>query len=377
MKTELISTRPVTEFPIFDVGLAMSSKEQATHLFAPYMDCLPAALASLNVAGALALYNFEKNAPQDQKGALRPVLKDRLLDLAQKEVLAVDKELLPTVGFEIETPAKPFLNKRNIFGCSYRPFFDSIGMPRNLINTDGHIKEDAVQYWEFAPLPSYSAGVQQRIISELIQGGFIPHLVSSQEPKDIQSLLDDHLVSLHVNIGIPSDVDMSTGLPKNQAEILGTALAVAYTSPLRIQERKQKQTQFAQVKSASPTLKTTDMNSQPFRIELKAMEARTAAMYRALPTAQLLFASLFSHSSLEPDDELSYFSRQTTKGIQEISGYHFFYPRYEDPTGNNYEVARLAGRGDTANEMRAFLEDQAKKVSTYLNFLEPQLPAQE
>ena len=376
MKTEQFCAQPVTELPVFDLDLARQSAEEAFRLTTPYADCALTSLSSLQLAYALSLYNFENNVPTAQKDMFKLSLIDRLDGLARTELHTANPDnIFPTVGFEVETPLKPFCNRREIFGNSYRPFFDSIGMPRNMVNSDNHISSDAVEYWEFAPKPSFSANVQQRILSELIQGGFIPHLAFSQDPKGIQQHLDEHLVSLHINIGIPSDIDMTCGLPRRQAEVLGTALAIAYTSPLRIEQRKQKQTQFAQIKSGVPTLKSRDVTAQQYRVELKAMEARTPLTYRALSNAQLLFAALFSALSMEPDSELSYLSRQTIKGVQEISGYHFFYPNDVDPSGNNYEVARLTARGDTAHEMRAFLEEQAKEVKRYVSSI-PQQPAE-
>lgn len=367
MKTEKHSSHPVTELPAFDVDLARSARVEAIRLFTPFIDSFPASYSSLKVAGALSLYNLKVNVAPTKKEEYRTILLERLRNLAKTETqTAIPENPLLTIGIEIETPTKPFATNKEMFTLKYAPFFDTVGIPRNSVNDDILLNYKPQTYWEFSPSPSCSAGVQQRIISELIQGGFIPHLTLSQKPQDIQQLLDDHLVSLHINLGIPSATDIDMAFWKKDPQNLGAALAASYTSPLRIERRKQKQALFAQRKSGILTHKTGNQALRQERIELKAMELRTALSYRALNTSQLLFASLFSSHSASPDPILNELWGETLKGIKSIFGY-YFYSDIQMPIENNYELARFAGRGNAASEMRKFLERQARRVNSYIS----------
>ncbi|MDZ4209615.1 MAG: hypothetical protein U1C56_00380, partial [Candidatus Curtissbacteria bacterium] len=185
---------------------------------------------SLQLAAALAYYNFNQRSEKTSRE--EQILENQLSHLVRIERAASDSESpLPTIGVEVETPRKPF-EKQEV--SLYKEFFDAIGMPRNRANT---FPDETTTYWEFSPEPSYSAEVQARILSELIKGGFIASLLFSQHPCDIREYLDDKLVSLHLNLGVPSFLAVNSK-QKREFRIFSTVLGVAFSSSERLRERQ-------------------------------------------------------------------------------------------------------------------------------------------
>lgn len=361
MKTEAINRTKiptpgekarVTLLPSFDYQLAEAARCDTDRLGID-RDLFPSAAVAAN----LAYYNFRTSEYSDDKNARR-MLDMRLGQLCRDEQEALENPHLPTIGFEIETPTLPFLNYRSMFSTDYRLFFNQIGIPRNHVNGDQELEAGHNTYWEFSPKPSFSAGVQSRIISELIQGRFIPSLVNSHESDDIQIMLDPNFVSMHINIGVPDGIQAEDILHDTDLTQLGTALALAYTSGERLKHRKQKQTKFAIVK---PGLETSKNNGHaPLLVELKAMEVKDEHTYHALSTAQLVFAVYFA-----PFTE--HYSQLATLGMNlstEIEQYLFdnhYTPSPFAPIDETYTIARMAQRG-TGRGMRKLLEAYGRDI---------------
>lgn len=95
-------------------------------------------------------------------------IKRRHFKLIEQEIAAAHPaNHLPTIGFEVESPRKPY---RLVDPMDYADLFDRIGMPRNKVNESTGTKDGTSYptYWEFSPPPSYTASVQARILHELI-----------------------------------------------------------------------------------------------------------------------------------------------------------------------------------------------------------------
>lgn len=247
--------------------------------------------SSLVVACRLSLYNFS-GAESLDPNALE-IFFNRFRLLGNKEKVFSDpKNPFPTIGVEIEAPR---LRIKVSDLPSYASFFDRIGMPRNQINKGSLGGGKFGVFWEFSPHPSSWAGTPSRIISELIKGGFIPSLLGSQKPEDIRHYLDNKLVSLHVNLGIPMDTSAVRGRNDN-FEAFSNMVSLAFTSPLRLAHRAS--LRHFDIKRGEETSKSK-LSGQLFvdRLELKALEVRTESTYRLLRESQLLAGALFAFLS--------------------------------------------------------------------------------
>jgi hypothetical protein len=279
--------------PVFDIEKALLVKE-TTAMEEGYKK-----LPSLRTSGNLWLYN---NPPYKW-----PLIINRLERLREKEQKMANPYLpLPTIGWEVEIPRKPFKSSR---AGMYALFFDFMGMPRNknfnfvVPGENPNIYKPSGLSWEFSTIPSYSAAVANRTLSELIKGGFIPHLVGSSTAKDRQELLDDKLVSLHINLGIPSfmvnKLKQISLVSHEDAQLLISSFEFAFTSPERFAGRAQ--TAIALLKSAETTLKS--WGSESYRLELKALEVGNFTTFRLMEEIQLVSAATFIYIS-EQDSPL-------------------------------------------------------------------------
>lgn len=255
--------------------------------------------SAIHLASTLSLYNhssYSKGVNGLEKRATKEVLKDRLIELALiEEVASHDLHPLPTIGVEIEVPRKPYQGMKGIYFEKFAPFFDTIGMPRNSQNVSAAdiLEEQEYFSWEFSPPPSYTAAVQNRIMSELIRGRFIPSLNTSN-PASIHTFLDEKLVSLHANIGVPHWAQEHYSIKDPQWQTFGGAMTLGYSSKERIEHRRSKESYFVvEKKDAQNNNKTMDN----IRAEIKGLEVRTMDSYRALYTAQLLAAAFFINCS--------------------------------------------------------------------------------
>jgi len=203
--------------------------------------------------------------------------------------------LLQTIGWEVESPRKLFTRSLN---GKYALFFDLMGIPRNKVNADiqpgkldsyGHS-----EYWEFSTHPAYSADLANRTLCELIKGNFIPHLEGSATDEDRHTLLDNKLVSLHINIGIPPRLtqrNMPVISESEDIKFLASSFEFAYTSSIRHAHRSQ--TVISNIRSAKPLEDQSD--KEIFRLEVKALEVRDASTYRLMREIQLVAASTFAY----------------------------------------------------------------------------------
>lgn len=365
----------VTFMPQLHLQGAADAKDQAVTALAG--KALPSYTESLRLAATLSIYNanhIRERLPAAESWLIKKRAASGVHNLIDAENKAADpSNPLPTVGIEVEVPRVP-LRAASTIVPEYITFFDAIGMPRNRINT----LPSQIHAYEFSPRPSFSAEVQARILSELLQGGFIPHLTSSTSPEDVRKYLDENLVSLHVNLGVPSTLETDIDMQRD-AEKLGVALAVAYSSPLRLEHRKSKSScGFADMVKRETTPLKKDQTYGSLRIELKAMEVHDSKTYRSIYTAQALFAALFQ-ATMYKGGQFHSLHEGLMKDIEAIQDHFNYKPSNNiDNYNKSYEVARLAAREDAAYEMRGMLEAYARKIKRQITkstgFEEPRLP---
>ncbi len=238
----------VSSPPIFNIERLEEANERSDKWLA---EKSASGNSSLSVACRLGLYNLLSSGSIDSD-SLEAFFK-RFGILTQKEALFADKNNpFPPIGVEVEVPRK-VMKPENL--PAYADFFDKIGMPRNKVNK--HLDDLtylSFSFWEFSPHPSYYAGTQSSIISELIKGRFIPSLLDSQNPEDIRRYLDDKLVSLHVNLEINRQ-DSTDPEEVFNYEIFSEMFALALTSPERLEFRRSKE-HFQIKNNAQERLKT-------------------------------------------------------------------------------------------------------------------------
>lgn len=314
---------------------------------------------ALNLALALSVYNLP--APILSKSDM-DFIKRRHFTLIGDEIAAAHpSNHLPTIGFEVESPRKPY---RLVNSRDYVDFFDAIGMPRNRVNKfdDAGGRNPPSAFWEFSPPPSYSASVQARILHELITGRFIPSLRYSQDPEQIKTLLDNKLVSLHLNLGVPSiwmgDIVHLRG--NEDAKILASMLALAYTSPVRLESRSQQV--YVDVKDADPTVKGGGVNR---RLELKALEVRDESVYRLMIGSQPLGGAMFARLG-GYDQSLA----EVWDGVREDGQKVYNRYRFEpDMLKSKQTVAELVRRYNIGQELRRIIEQGGIEARRRINQL--------
>lgn len=247
-------------------------------------------LDALKLALVLSVYN--QNDPKISK---------KLSPLIDEELREGQRNILPTIGIEVESPRRTTVQ---YLAHEYGVFFDFVGMPRNKINKYGN---SDFPMWEFSPPPSYSADVQARVLAGLIKGRFIPSLTFSKKPKDIMYLLDEKGVSLHVNLGLPKSLNwlhnkwlqklgreprpdpLQEDLVPEDVDIFASAFALAFSSLQRLDKRQSSDVFMIKKCDNSP------LGGREYRLEIKALEVRDESVYRLLREIQLVGAALFGY----------------------------------------------------------------------------------
>ena len=250
----------------------------------------------------IAAYNFYNgNYPRNSFSRLWR----KLETLSQKESEAHEYQPLPIVGIEIEAARKQY--DKDGTGLTIA-FLEKLALPRNRVN----IATNA-SYWEVSTPPSYSSQTQMVLINELIRGNFIPHLEISGPPQEdidgfrsqelpelIRKYLDQKLISLHLNIGIPQELVTHSDAKGFLATSYDLALfanlaAFAFTSPLRLVNKSS--ADLYMIKEATPTSKNQIEHS---RYEIKTLEFGNQDIYRLIPTLQLVSAAVFAYLNGKP-----------------------------------------------------------------------------
>jgi hypothetical protein len=247
----------------------------------------------------LCLFNQLKNNP-GQEVIDRTIRK--IKKLAEIEKAYESASSLPTIGIEIECHRYAFNNKK-------------ISLLRELgVSNYEESSGSDDPLWEVNPHFSYSALVQARYLQELVKAGFIPLIYDREGNAKIPQ---NHLLSLHVNLGVPLTGVWDKELVK-KSYILSDVFNYAFTSGNRILERK---TQYSiDIKKAINSNKMKKSEEVDYkkkkerekkkkrknkvewlelcdfpRLELRASEFRDYKTFLMLEGMQRIGAMFFSH----------------------------------------------------------------------------------
>lgn len=348
METEVKVSQP----PVFDFEKAILAKEATSK--EGY-----ASPPNVRTAGILWLYN----APSERW----PQIFEKFKFLHKKEMgAAIQANPLPTIGWEVESPS--YLFTPGMSG-RYTLFFDLIGLPRNKNHTNvvpGN-PDTYSSRWEFSSAPSYSSAVTNRTLCELIKGDFIPHLLGSSTAKDRQILLDEKLVSLHINLGIPNwaydtDGEEPSRVNKNFL-LLASSFELAYTSSERFTHRSQSSV-VADYKNGEQTAKA-NMN-QAHRLEVKALEVSDSKTYRLMDELQLMAAALFCTMG-KRDPSIAKVWKKTSNKLQNI---YTHYSIDSSIVTDKPRVSSLIEETAIQRRLRKILSEGSHQVRSILNGFE-------
>ena len=348
METEVKVSQP----PVFDFEKAILAQE------ATWKEGY-ASPPNVRTAGILWLYN----TPSERW----PQIFAKLKILSKKESNAANpKNPLPTIGWEVESPSYPF--KREMSG-RYALFFDLICLPRNTNHTNvvpGN-PDTYTARWEFSSAPSYSSAVASRTLCELIKGDFIPHLLGPSTAQDRGILLDEKLVSLHINLGIPSwaydTVDEKPSRENKNFLLLASAFELAYTSSERFLHRSQISV-VADYKKGEQTAKSN--MSDVHRLEVKALEVSDSRTYRLMDELQLMATAVFCDMG-KRDPSLARIWKKTSNKLQNI------YTRHNIDSSivtDKSKVSSLIEETAIQRKLRKILTESSHKVRSILNSFE-------
>jgi hypothetical protein len=221
--------------------------------------------------------------------------------LAEAEKKHENIEILPTVGIEIECHNE-MMNGEKIASLN------ALGVSNCA---------EGIHFWEINPNFSYSALVQSRYLQEIVRAGFIPLHPDGKNKKNISN---DHLLSLHINLGIPVEIKNRKSFKKMEY-ILSDALNYAFTSSNRIVFRKTNSSVSFKDGEISKKIKYSEKNSQEkkknwkkneedrlfefSRLELRASEFKDYRTYLMLESAQRIGAMLFSSVKANEKEKMS------------------------------------------------------------------------
>lgn len=335
---EVSAIAEVAPSPSLDFKLARTSRRIVKKLG---IKGLPA----LEIASTLYFYNLlnKANTPQEAFGVLPKLI-------LKEQVASDTSNPLPTIGFEVESPSKVndlYTNK------DYGIFFDSIGMPRNEINSPA--EDFRFPRWEFSPPPSYSASVQARILCELIKGGFIPSLTNSQRPEDIVKFLDDKLVSLHINLGVPLKITASLSVDDDNVRTFLAAFTLGFTSAQRLDKKTS-----GDVGSFQPaSTVTAKTGKREERLEIKALEVRTQSTYRLMHEIQSLGAALFAYLG----DQDSYLGNHWLEARDEFKSLFKSVDFHLGNLGQKIELSHLVATTDISQRLRTSITRRSHQVA--------------
>ncbi len=234
-------------------------------------------LASMNVpetflpASRISLFNFlivnPYNTSEEFKERLDRELK-KLYKYANKEILYSQNKKIPPIGIELEIPSECLSDSTidvNKLG--------DLGIP------NGPEANHYAELWEIRNSPTFSASTQSKILEELRK----TNLVGSEEN-----------LSMHINLGIPADIDKKNGNNIYKTTSTSTfidASTLAFVSPERLSNRKS--LGVYTVKNTS--IENISDRKNQFRLELRTHEFNDYTAYRAMNDIQLVSVCYFEY----------------------------------------------------------------------------------
>jgi hypothetical protein len=243
-------------------------------------------------AAKLHIYNVMKDSPGGEISQKDIDKIQRMSDIEKK--YAEKKDLLPTIGIEIETPATSLSE-------STQQVLMELYIPNDIGSTY------PIKLWEVKPDYSHSPLVQSRILQELADMEAIPI------DKKTGKLPRDARTSLHLNFGFlkmnREEIDSIRGKYLQDIELLNDLLTYAFASPYRIQNRKTHNSyEFKTSRDEDEMPFNREGKSSLIRLELRAGEFRDYPTFRLLAEAQALVGSMIADVKIEEN----YIGRQPT-----------------------------------------------------------------
>jgi hypothetical protein len=214
----------------------------------------------------------EEQSVNESLGATLELVKK----MSKETGVSLDPQYAPSIGIETE------IN----FGTP---------MPRDkkdyFLTAVFGIPDSYDEQWEFAIPPSDSR-MQARFIQELIRGNWL----------DSENLQGNEY-TMHLNIGIPEDVELSA----QDAGFLSYALVATYADEKRLLEGEYDI--FFKLKidgrhsADGDTVDTIDSTHYKGRLEVRALSLMEKTLYRTIFDSSLLAAACFAHTKEERDEK--------------------------------------------------------------------------
>ncbi|KKS92797.1 MAG: hypothetical protein UV68_C0035G0007 [Candidatus Collierbacteria bacterium GW2011_GWC2_43_12] len=224
---------------------------------------------------ALLMYafNFLRSHPK-MSGQERKRLVRRLKILSKEEEKYRSAEVpLPTVGLELEIPLVP---DREI----YQEIIEALQIKTY---------DEQEDLWEVINAFSYSSGLQMRVLEELIKMRAMP--IADPEIRNI--FYKEMMLSLHINLGVPKDIEGVIGEFDEEIDILVDGLVYGFVSPLRLRHRKTRNDGISWDIKDHEVQKSEKSGKK--RLEIKVTEFSDATSYRMIDEAQILAGAMFAY----------------------------------------------------------------------------------
>ncbi|MDB5204204.1 MAG: hypothetical protein JWP09_232 [Candidatus Taylorbacteria bacterium] len=218
----------------------------------------------------LSLYNFFIANPDEQAERYNELLNieiKKLSSLSIKEDEFKKNKKIPPIGVEVEFPSD-WLDKSSI---------DYSELNKMGVN-NGPESNHYIELWEVRTSPTFNASTQSKIFEELKQCNLI---------KD-----DEHL-SMHINLGIPKEIneekDSHIYETSSTATFINTS-TLAFVTADRLINRKSINTYIVNDSSVESVGR-----KNKFRLELRTHELNDGTAYRAMSNIQLVSVCYFEY----------------------------------------------------------------------------------
>lgn len=212
---------------------------------------------------------------QQVKESLNATL-ELIRKMSKETGVSLDPQYTPSVGIETEINfGTPMPRDKNDY------FLTAVfGIPNSYD-----------EQWEFA-IPPSDARMQARFIQELIRGNWL----------DSENLQGNEY-TMHLNIGIPEDAELSV----QDAGFLSYALTTAYADERRLLEGEHdiffKLKVDVDLNIDGGTTDTVDSAYYKGRLEVRALSLMEKTLYRTIFDSSLLAAACFAHTKEKRDEK--------------------------------------------------------------------------
>lgn len=294
----------------------------------------------------LYTYNFLRKYPELTNEG-RKFLIEKLTRLNKQEKLYMQNDVpLPPLGIEVEIPETS--NRQ---------------MNEFVLQCFGVSHYDEGDLLEINKAYSYSGEIQSRVLEEVAKMGAIPLVPGEKGLGDIPREVP---LSLHMNFGLPSELDNNDDLEDDYLEdfqALVNWVTYAFTSPDRISKRKTRSSWYMR-----PGKTEASNKSGKQRLEIRVSEFKDFSSFRMIDEAQKLTGALFSYLKKMNGHKLSHkesrmselwinFKRKVNQTMNNYSVRSMLFDRDSD------EAAEIASNEKLRSEMRQISRIQSKEIT--------------